>query len=237
MAREEVLATILHAVLRFPELDSGGIYWRQPDGRYHLVAHEGLSPEFIAQVGEIAGDSPQAGIVQDGKPVCNCTPACEHCNNTELINSPLMQDEGLRCLVILPIAVAGQPVACLNLAGHRTRQITHATLLALETLAGNFSQTLSRLQAQEEAQRLQQNLNGLFDTLADYIFIFDMQGHILHYNRSVAENLGYGPDALRGQPVTAVHPAKAHEMAGKMVENDQRHAFDLHLADPARRRA
>ncbi|UCV11493.1 EAL domain-containing protein [Dechloromonas denitrificans] len=218
MAREEVLATILHAALRFPELDSGGIYWRQPNGRYHLFAHEGLSPEFIAQVGEIAGDSPQAGIVQDGKPVCNCTPACEHCNNTELINSPLMQDEGLRCLVILPIAVAGQPVACLNLAGHRTRQITHATLLALETLAGNFSQTLSRLQAQEEAQRLQQNLNGLFDTLADYIFIFDMQGHILHYNRSVAENLGYGPDALRGQPVTAVHPAKAHEMAGKMVE-------------------
>ena len=217
MSHDEVLTTILHAAMRFPELDSGGIYWRQADGRYRLVAHEGLSAEFIAQVSEIEADSPQAGIVQDGKPICNCTPACEHCNATELINSPLMQGEGLRCLVILPITVAGQPVACLNLAGHRTRQVTHATLLALETLAGNFSQTLSRLQAQEEARQIQKNLSGLFDTLSDYIFILDMQGCILDYNRAVAENLGYGPKALLDQSVTAVHPEKMHEMAQSIV--------------------
>ena len=59
-------------------------------------------------------------------------------------------------------------------------------------LGTHFSQTLLQLDAQEEARRLQQNLSGLFDALKDFIFILDEDGHILHYNRAVAEGLGYG---------------------------------------------
>ncbi len=215
--RDEVLATILHAALRFPELDSGGIYWRQPDGRYHLVAHDGLSPAFVAAVREIEADSPQAGIVNQGIPQCSCTPSCEHCTDNELIDSPLIRNEGIHCLVILPIVLAGQAVASLNLAGRRTRQVTHATLQALETLAGNFSQTLLRLQAQEEARRQQENLGGLFDTLADFILILDRNGDILHYNQTVAEQLGYGPSELIGQPLASLHPSGSRAMLGQLL--------------------
>ena len=204
-SRDEVLAIILQAALSFPELDCGGIYWQRPDGGYRLAVHAGLSAEFIAQVSEFAPDSAHTRLIKAGKMLCSCLPSCDNCNDAALLDSPMMQVEGLRCLAILPILINGEPLACLNLAGHRTSHISSATLQALDTVLGNFSQTLLRLAAQEEARRLQENLGGLFDTLADFIFILDLQGCIIYYNRAVAEGLGYGPQALLGQPVVAVH--------------------------------
>ena len=80
-----------------------------------------------------------------------------------------------------------------------------------------MSQALRQLAAQEEARRQQQNLSGLFDTLTDFIFIFDADGLILHYNRAVAEDLGYGSEALKGKPLATVHPENLQKLADDIM--------------------
>ncbi|MBS1158454.1 MAG: putative signaling protein [Proteobacteria bacterium] len=217
LPRQDVLNTILQAALRFPDLDAGGIYYRQADGAYHLVAQQGLSSQFVAENSQLEAASRQAAVIQQGDLVCTCRELTQHCNDPELINTPRLQTEGLRCLTVLPVMVGGQPIACLYLAGRQAGQISPDTLQALETLTGNFAQTLLRLNAQEEAERLQQNLGGLFNTLTDFLFVINGAGRILHYNRALAENLGYGPNALLGQPVSILHPVSSSEQVGQLL--------------------
>jgi diguanylate cyclase (GGDEF)-like protein/PAS domain S-box-containing protein len=116
---------------------------------------------------------------------------------------------------VLPVLVGGEAVACLYLGGRIARQISPATLQALETLTTNFGLTLLRLNAQEEASRLQHNLSGLFNTLTDFIIVIDRSGCVLRYNRAVADRLGYGPQGLRGRHVTALHPAENRTEAAR----------------------
>ena len=213
LQREEVLSTILKAALRFPDLDAGCIYQRTPDGGYQMLADQGLSAKFVATHRHLPADHPQAKSIADGKLVCSCHDFNQHCNDGELIASPDLAAEGLRCLTVLPVLVAGQAEAGLYLAGRQASQVSPDTLQALETLAGNFGQTLLRLDAQEEAERLQHNLSGLFNVLTDLIFIFDTSGRILHHNQAVNERLGYPPATLKTQHIAAVHPPETREMA------------------------
>lgn len=216
MRREEVLDTILKAALRFPDLDAGGIYYRQADGAYLLAAEQGLSAEFVATNSLLEAGTTQAEVIRRGKLVCSCSEAGEHCSADQLVTMPYLQAEGLRCLTILPVILAGESIACLYLAGRQVRQISPDTLQALETLSNNFAQTLLRLNAQEEAERLQHNLSGLFNNLTDFLFVINEQGQILHYNKTVADKLGYGPSALLGQHLNTVHPPERHETAGRI---------------------
>lgn len=216
-SRQEVLAILLDVALRFPEFDCGGVYWRQPDGAYRLLVQRGLSEKFVSQVAFLAEDSPQVRLVKAGEVVCSCESGAGFCRDPGLIQNEHLQAEGILCLAVLPVLLAGEPVACLNLAGHKTRQISRGTLATLQTLRQLFAQTLMRLEAQETAASLQKNLSGLFDTMQDFIFILDAQGLILHYNRAVIDLLGYTRTELQGQSIVTVHPSEMHEMARRVL--------------------
>ena len=215
--RGEVLATILQAGLAFHEFDAGGIYWRQADGSYRLLTHAGFSPAYVDATGEFAADSRQAAQVAADEVVCNCQSACGRCPESALLDSPAPRAEGLRCLASLPILVDGEPLACLQLGGHQSTQISAATLATVDALRGNFADTLQRLAGQEETRRQQKNLGGLFDSLNDFIFIVDQGGLIVHHNRAAGERLGYGADGLLGRPVATILSEADRAEAARLV--------------------
>ncbi|MDE2441280.1 MAG: EAL domain-containing protein [Betaproteobacteria bacterium] len=211
--REHLTNILLKAMLRFPEFSAGGIYRALPDGSYGLLAHEGLPPEFVAKALQFAADSPFSWLASQGRPTC--MPAADTANasgNTPLDSSTL-DHVGFRSVVQLPILRDGRPDTCLLLASRLTLRTSPATLHSLEVLSSYFGQTLQRLATQEESRRLQQNLSGIFDTLTDFIFILDVDGSILHYNRAVAETLAYGSNILKGKPIVAVHPENLRQLA------------------------
>jgi diguanylate cyclase (GGDEF)-like protein/PAS domain S-box-containing protein len=215
--REELFPLLLDIALRFPEFDCGGLYLRTDDNGYELIEHRGLSPAFIDATRTVAPDSPNAALLNAGRPVCSCVEGTADCTHQNLINSSLLQAESISCLAVLPIMIADQTVACLNLAGHHTDQISHGTFLSLESLSNHFSQTLSRLDAQAESQRLQKNLSGLFDALHDLLFITSPEGTILHCNRAVTEQLGYSASELINQPIATVHPSEMAKTVNNIV--------------------
>src|SRR6185369_13905748 len=217
LPRAGVLGTILRSALRFHEFDIGAIYSQSPDRGYQLVDQVGLSAEFLAQVSAFDATSREAAIAQSGRLICSASTANERCSSTLLNKSYLLHDQGLHCLAILPVVIAGQTVACLTLGGRRTTQISSTTLQAMETLGRDFSRTLIRLAEQEEAQRLQQNMGGFFDALDDFVFIVDRNACIVHHNHAVSAGLGYAPGALTGQPVVEIHPADSRETASQLV--------------------
>ncbi|WP_295587310.1 histidine kinase dimerization/phospho-acceptor domain-containing protein [uncultured Lamprocystis sp.] len=140
----------------------------------------------------------------------------DHCTDTFLIREPALVEEGVRSLVVLPIHVGGEPVACLNLVSKQTGKIGRLTVDALETLARQFTQALERLSVESEAADHRENLAGLFEAIADYLFVLDLDGRILHYNPAVAKDLGYG-QTLLGQPAWVLHPPEVHAEVRRLV--------------------
>ncbi len=218
MPRQELLASMLKIALRAPELDCGGIYAADyGSGDFLLAAHQGLSAHFVEEVERYKADSGQLALIRAGQVVCSCRQGNEQCTDLNLINQTRLTNEGIHCLLLLPIVVDGQPIACINLAGKRARNISHATLLASQSLTRLFAQTLARLEAQEEAKRQQDNLNGLFNTLLDFFFVLDLQGNILHHNNAVSNLLGYAPGSLLGKPIVTLHPPESQNFARQVV--------------------
>jgi diguanylate cyclase (GGDEF)-like protein/PAS domain S-box-containing protein len=217
IARDELLSTMLAIALRYPEFDSGGIYWQTADNGYQLIRQQGLSPGFLEQVQTYPEHSPQSRIIRSGEVVCSCCEGIDHCTDLGLISQEHLVAEDILCLLILPIVVDGVSVACINLAGKQTRKISRGSFVALQTLGAHFAQALRHLDAQEEAKQLQQNLSGLFNTLRDFLFIVDQQGNIVHHNQAVSELLGYAPGSLIGKPIVAVHPPESQIFARQAV--------------------
>lgn len=217
-SRDELLPVLLDIALRFPEFECGGIYLQNPQGGYRLIEHRGLSSEYIAAVTEFAAASPRAQLIQAGEIVCSGHEGSEAGTVRTVSLTPRLQAEGVRCVAILPIVVDGQAVVSINLAGRNTDQISHGTILALQSLRTNFAQTLIRVEAQTAAKQAQQNIAGLFDAMRDFLFIVSPQGIILHYNRAVGELLGYAPGELNGQSIAAVHPPEAQKILDVMFD-------------------
>lgn len=215
-SRELLQEAILNAALTLPELDGGGLYWIEPDRSYRLIIHRGFSDEFIAQVHHLPMDSRRAGLIRSGRLLTSCCPACDHCDEPSLGIGPELAAEGILALVVMPITVGGNPVACLNLASKHTAQIGPSAITALDTLTGQFSQALERLLAREEAAIHEKDLQNLFGAIQDYLVVVDEEGRILHYNKAVAEELGYG-GTLLGQSVLRLHPPESHQEGKEIV--------------------
>ena len=64
-----------------------------------------------------------------------------------------------------------------------------------------------RRAAEEALRRSEANLQALFDTVRDFIWVMDNNGCILRVNHVVRERLGYGPEELLGRSLLTVHPA------------------------------
>jgi PAS domain S-box-containing protein len=63
----------------------------------------------------------------------------------------------------------------------------------------------------------QKNLETLFNTIDDLLFVLDMQGNITHMNQAVCRKLGFTADELIGQSVLLVHPPERREEAAQIV--------------------
>jgi PAS domain S-box-containing protein len=210
--RQQIVIGLLQSALRFPEFKAGAIYLRQADGSYSCLpmkdcrSNSLTRPSCLRQPAASpawpsgAGDLHPGGRDSALPPGLPDRPAAVH-------------GDDLRSLLQLPIVVDGKPVACLLLGSRLTSRIAPATLHSLAVLGRYFGQTLQRLDSLEESSRLQHNLSGIFDTLTDFIFVLDMECTILHYNRAVAETLGYGREALKGKPILAVHPQNLRDIA------------------------
>lgn len=70
-----------------------------------------------------------------------------------------------------------------------------------------------------------QNFYNFFNTIKDFLFILDLDGNILYFNKTVEDRLGYTHAELDGQSVLTVHPIarrlEAHQYVVEMLKNER----------------
>ncbi len=207
---------LFDTVLLLPELDGGGLYWLQDNGGYALITHRGLSATFVEQIQYIASDSPRAALIRAGHMQCSCSAVTDLCTDATLVESADLVAEGIKAVVMFPILVEGQALACLNLVSKQMSQLSRETVVGLETLSHQFNQAVHRLRIQDQIAQQHRDMETVFETIEDYLFVIDLEGRVLYYNKAVAEGLGYGT-SLVGQSILNIHAADAQDAAQQII--------------------
>nr|MBP7687395.1 PAS domain-containing protein [Thermoflexales bacterium] len=209
---EQALPLCLRAALQAGEMDAGGIYLpKRRTGDLHLMCAQGLSAEFVQEVTLIAADSDRARLVRQGWPIYT------NYDQANLAQSPVQHQEGLRGLAIIPIFHQGRLVACFNLASHTLADVPLHNRSAINTIAAHVGNAIARLQAEDGLRESEAELQALFDSLQDFLFVLDEEGNMLRVNQAVLNRLDYRPTDLLGEHVLTVHPPERRDEAARII--------------------
>jgi PAS domain S-box-containing protein len=199
----EAFQQVLTAAFHIEGIDCGGGYLLDMStGGLNLVAHQGLSSEFITKATYYSADAPETKLVMSGQPV---------------YKRYHKDQEVLHALAVIPVLHNGHVIAALNLASHTQDVIAANTRYALEVIAAQIGVVIARIKAEVARQESLQNLQTLFDTVNDFLFILDAGGNIVKVNPAVQRRLGYSAEELLGMHVLEVHPLDRREEAGTIV--------------------
>ncbi|RNI14553.1 PAS domain S-box protein [Methanohalophilus sp. RSK] len=204
---------VLTNLLRIESIDAGGIYLLEKESEaLKLVVHNGLSDEFIKKTSYYEAESPQAQLVMKGKPV--------YTNYSHLlpVNAENNSFEELKAIAVIPIKVGGEVIAAINLGSHSHENMTMATKMAVETIAPHLGEIIQKIRTETALFQQQINLEKMFSTIEDFLFVLGEDGSILKVNQAVYDKLGYTDNELQNMTVIDLHPENRQTEAISIVE-------------------
>jgi len=187
---KEALDLVTETVCHLDGVDCGGIYLEnKKTGLFELNSDYNISPAIVEKARFFRQDSPVQERLLSGKSVFT---------HSSEINQllPGIDEEGLHSMVMIPIQSEDLVIGCMNLGSHKSDTISKVTMMAIESIASQIGVTISRLQAEHALRESQRDLQQLFDTVEDFIFIFDLEGKILRANPYVGLKLGYTEEEI-----------------------------------------
>ncbi|MCE5244005.1 MAG: PAS domain S-box protein [Syntrophobacteraceae bacterium] len=209
---EESCSICLEKALRVSHMDCGCLYLvNEADGSLERAIYEGLTEEFAQMVSRFEAGSERARLAQSEFPVYSSY------EDIHPVLDETRRKEGLKALAIVPVRCQGRTVASLSAASHVLESIPEFSRYALERIANIIGVFMLHAKQEAEIAGSRRDLETLFNTISDFLFILDMRGRIIYHNAVVSERLGYAEDELVGKPILAVHPEERHEEARSAI--------------------
>lgn len=126
---QTMLNQILDACLKIADIDAAGIYLKDELlDQINLVAHRGLSPEFVKSISIYRADSPEARQIWTEKPVYKMDFFADKM-------ADLIRKEKLTAIAVIPMKHRGEIIGSLNFASHTTDRIPQNVCNFLESVA------------------------------------------------------------------------------------------------------
>jgi diguanylate cyclase (GGDEF)-like protein/PAS domain S-box-containing protein len=134
-----VLQQLLELTLALDGMTGGGAYLVDEDtGALHMVVHQGLAPEFAAQVSFFAPDTPEARMAHNAAPQIQ--------EGTDLRER--YRTQGWQATAVVPLRHEGQTVAVLTIGSTSQPWLPAALTNSLTTIQGQAGSVLARLRAE-----------------------------------------------------------------------------------------
>jgi PAS domain S-box-containing protein len=216
---KERLEICLNTAIEVSSMDCGGLYLvNENDGSLTLEVCQGLSETFINHSGYYSPDSPNAELVRGGEPLFIRD------QNLAIERERLVETEGLKTLVVIPVHFQGRPIACLNLASHSIEDLDEQSRNASRRIGAYLGSFLVQEMLEERNRQARRDLDALFNTIQDMLFILDSKGCIIATNKAAATQLGYEDRELVGRNVLSIHPPEKQpevmEIVARMIAKE-----------------
>nr|HPG52221.1 PAS domain S-box protein [Spirochaetota bacterium] len=207
---KEAMRFCLSAAMTAGGMDSGGVYLVNDAGGIDLVVHEGLSDRFLSKVSHYDAGSLSVEIlmravpvfVDDSGVVAGTAPPPSVAGLR-----PVMKEEGLKTLAMLPISMGGGILAAMNLSSHASGTISHHARMALESMASSPGSAILRLKTQEALLDRESRFHTYFTLPLVGIGIMTPAEGTNEVNERLCEILGYPYEELKALSwVDVTHP-------------------------------
>ncbi len=200
------LNEVLNAAMQIEGVDCGGIYlFNDASRKFELAASIRLPDWLIQSVSQYALEEPQMQYMMQGKPLYLSTKMIRHSSR------PGFEKAGIIAGAIAPITYQERIIGTLNLGSHTHKTILLSARCAIEAITLQIGGGVARAVAESARQIGQQNLQSLFDSLQDMIFVMDKTGRLLYANNLVGKRLGYAPAELANMEVADFHPPQRRQ--------------------------
>ncbi|MFX0065010.1 MAG: PAS domain S-box protein [Candidatus Hermodarchaeota archaeon] len=187
---------LLEVILSMEGLDFGGVYLvNRSTGALDLVAHKGLSQQFIKRVSHYDVDHPQTQLVMAGNPIYKLH---------RKIVPPLEMDEvrlreGLRALAVIPILHEEKVVGALNIASRTYDEISSNIRHGLETIASQTGAFIVRLKTEEALRESEYKFRRFVEQSLDGIVLTNEQGIITEWSLGMERIIGLKANQVLGR--------------------------------------
>jgi len=125
---------------------------------------------------------------------------------------------GFLSMASIPLLSKGVAIGALNVASKRRQVISEEEKQTLISISRELGSTIERMAAEEEVRKSAKNLETLFNSIDDMVFVLDMQGNILAVNDTVQKRLLYSSEELVGTNVLQLHVPERRDEALKIVQ-------------------
>jgi PAS domain S-box-containing protein len=203
----QLLSSILKESLRLLDFDAGGIYLVDRFTRTANVVHsKNLPEEFLAEIRTVSIDKkPYDTLFIKNEPLIT-----EH---YEQINPDRSKRYGFHSMASIPLLSKGEAIGALNVTSTRRHVISEEEKQMLISISRELGSTIERMTAEEEVKKTSKNLETLFNSIDEMIFVLDMQGRVLKVNKTVERRLGYSDAELHNTDVLLLHVPERREEA------------------------
>ena len=190
----KTVAILLERLTEIEGVDCGGFYQVDADSRkLKLVAHRGVSDAFVRTADRILEQQPGALLKDD--PVCYFGQFQDLPFNHQL---KAFRQEGVRAYAGLPVLNQGQLLSIVTLGSHTVDFFSSRSREFLEMIPAYLSSLLESIRTEQELQEKRLNLEALFDSISDLVYIISLDGQLVNFNHAVERELGCSDAALMG---------------------------------------
>ncbi|WP_172632578.1 PAS domain S-box protein [Methanohalophilus mahii] len=224
---QEMFDQLLELALHIEGVDAGALYIVDKSSKdLNIVAHRNISDEFAENHSTIEKDSLR------GKFLLVQYPVYKLYSEIYPFSKSKKGKENLLATAIIPVITNDNLSAVLFLGSHKNYEIPYSIRNSLETVANQIGSVLDRIEKEAGIQKSQYDLQVLFDTISEMIYVVDSEGCILYSNLNVSKTLKYSKQEITGMNFIKIHShAQVLDAANAFNEalkgNKQQHLFTL----------
>jgi len=202
----------LDKALAMMDFEAGGIYLVNPAERNAGIHYyKNLPDEFIEKSRTIPIDAPP----YDTLFVKNQPFITEH---FEKLSPEFAEKYHFRSLASIPLVSKNKVIGALNVVSTKRYSISADETKMLTAIGCELGTAITRMIAEEEVKKISVNLQTLFASVNEMIFVLDMQGRIISVNDSVLKRLLYTPAELTGMDVLLLHVPERRDEALQIIQ-------------------
>lgn len=207
-----LLHRILADTLSLLDYDGGGVYVTdRTAGTATVLSSINLPADLLLEVGTVSIRQPPFDmLLTKGVPIIT--------DHYEQVAPERARKTGARSLASVPLVSGDRIIGALNVISSRRHVVSEEEKEMLLSIGRELGATIERIAAGEEAQKAATNLEILFNSIEEMVFILDMEGRIVRVNGTVTNMLGYTLEELQGQGIPEIHLPERREETARVVE-------------------
>ena len=189
----------LDKALELLNFEAGGIYLVNPAERTAEIHYtKNLPEDFVKKRRTLRIDAPPYDtLFIKNQPIIT--------DHYEEMSPDLAQKYHIRSMASIPLVSKNKVIGALNVASSKRYTISADEKQVLITIGRELGTIVERLIAEAAFKKSSENLQVLFDSVNEMIFVLDMQGRIFKVNKTVEWKLGYTDAELHNTNVLLLH--------------------------------